>query len=108
MPRRADIEGVSSPIISIRPATAGDGRTLMRLAALDSARALPFGPALIAEIDGEPKAALSLRDDRVVADPFTRTAGVVELLRVHARAISEHDELAEARPAFGGALRFAA
>ena len=108
MPRRADIEGVTTPTISIRPATTGDGRTLMRLAALDSARPLPFGPVVIAEIDGEPKAALSLKDGRVVADPFSRTADVVDLLRVHARAMSQRQQAEDARPAFSRALRFAA
>ena len=96
-----------TPTISIRPATASDGRTLMRIAALDSAP-MPFGPVLIAEIDGEPKAALSLNDDRVIADPFTRTAEVVALLRVHARTVAERDQRPVTRPAFGRALRLAA
>ena len=104
----ADIEGVTTPTISIRPATAADGRTLVRLAALDSVRPLPFGPVLIAEIDGEPKAALSLKTGQVVADPFSRTADVVELLRVHARAVSEREQELNARPAFDSALRLAA
>ena len=76
---------VISPIISIRAATTGDGPALARLAALDSAP-VPFGPVLLAEVDGQPRAALSIRDDRVIGDPFTRTVDLVELLRVHARA----------------------
>lgn len=108
MPRGADIEGVTTPTISIRPATAADGRTLVRLAALDSVRPLPFGPVLIAEIDGRPTAAMSLKDGRVVADPFSRTADLVELLRVHARAVSGREQELKARPAFDRALRLAA
>jgi hypothetical protein len=76
-----------TPTISIRAATPADGRTLLRLAALDSAPT-PFGPVLVAEIDGEPKAALAIREDRVIADPFTRTTEVVDLLRVHARSLA--------------------
>ena len=75
-----------TPTISIRATTASDGPTLTRLAALDSAP-VPSGPVLLAEIDGEPRAALSLRDRSVVADPFTRTADVVRLLQVHATAV---------------------
>jgi hypothetical protein len=76
-----------SPIISIRAATTDDGRTLTRLAALDSAE-VPAGPILVAEVDGEAQAALSLRDGRVVADPFERTAELVSLLRVRADTIA--------------------
>jgi hypothetical protein len=82
---------VSSNIISIRAATASDGPALARLAALDSAP-VPFGPVLLAEVDGRPAAALSVRDDRVIGDPFARTAELAELLRVHARATAAREE----------------
>ena len=77
-----------TPTISIRAAVPGDGRTLMRLAALDSAP-VPFGPTLLAEVDGEPRAALALRDGAVIADPFARTAELVALLKVHSAAVAE-------------------
>jgi len=77
----------TSPTISIRAATSNDGRTLLRLAALDSAP-VPAGPVLLAEVDGEPQAALSLHDGRAVADPFEPTAELVSLLRVHAGALA--------------------
>jgi hypothetical protein len=80
-----------TPTISIRGAVPSDGPVLTRLAALDSARP-PFGPALIAEVDGQPLAALGLRDGRVIADPFARTAELVELLKVHATAVAEDAE----------------
>ena len=82
---------VISPTISIRAATTGDGPALARLAALDSAP-VPFGPVLLAEVDGEPRAALSVRENRVIGDPFVRTAELVELLRVHARATAAREE----------------
>lgn len=75
-----------SGAIVIRRATDADIRTLADLAALDS-RAPLTGPALLAEIDGDVLAALDTADGSVAADPFAPTAELVELLRLHARAI---------------------
>jgi hypothetical protein len=72
--------------ITIRPAYADDQVSLARLATLDSADEVPPTPLLIAEVDGELRAALSLRDDTAIADPFHRTSEIVELLRTHATA----------------------
>ena len=69
--------------IVIRRAVTGDIASLARLAMLDSARPLA-GEVLVAEHDGQPRAALSLRDGRTIADPFLPTAGDVELLRTRA------------------------
>ena len=55
-----------------------------RLAALDSSPVLE-GEVLVAFVDDEPWAAISLHDGRVVADPFRPSAHAVELLRVRAR-----------------------
>ena len=82
---------ITTPTISIRAATNGDGTALARLAALDSAP-VPFGPVLLAEVDGRPTAALDVREDRVIGDPFERTADLATLLRVHARSMSEREE----------------
>jgi hypothetical protein len=82
---------VISPTISIRAATTGDGPALARLAALDSAP-VPFGPVLLAEVDGQPKAALSVNENRVIGDPFTRTQELVQLLRIHARATAARED----------------
>jgi hypothetical protein len=73
----------SAPAVSLRLARADEDRVLRRLAALDDAPALE-GPALLALIDGEAVAALSLGDGRVVANPFVRTDSVVSLLRLRA------------------------
>jgi hypothetical protein len=67
----------------IRMAVPADERALRRLAALDCTRPLR-GDALVALLDGEPMAALALGDGRAVADPFARTAELVELLRLRA------------------------
>ena len=76
----------TQPEITIRAAYADDELALRRLAAVDSADAVPPAPLLLAELDGELRAALSLADGSVIADPFVRTAEVLELLRVRARA----------------------
>lgn len=53
----------------------------MRLASIDSAP-VPSGPLLLAEVDGELRAALAVTDGGVIADPFVPTSTLVELLRV--------------------------
>jgi hypothetical protein len=72
--------------ITIRPAYADDELALARLAALDSADAPPPPPCVIAEVDGDLRAALSLWDGSAIADPFFATADIVALLRTHASA----------------------
>ena len=74
--------------VVIRVATAADLDELRRLAALDSARAL-LGTVLVAESDGLIRAALSLDQDRAIADPFERTAPLVELLRTRASLLRD-------------------
>ncbi len=66
--------------VTIRPASAEDAPTLVALAILDSA-AVPPAPVLVAEVDGELRAAVSLWDGQAIADPFHPTADLVELLR---------------------------
>jgi hypothetical protein len=68
--------------ITVRPASAEDLAGLTRLAALDSA-ALPGAPLVVAEVDGELRAALSLADGRAIADPFHPSLALVDLLRLH-------------------------
>ena len=73
----------------IRQATEADATTLRQLAELDSQK--PFaGPALIAESEGTAIAAISLFDERVVADPFERTAVVTQLLHMRLHALRAH------------------
>jgi hypothetical protein len=75
-------EATMAPEITIRQATTADAFALRRLAALDDRAAL-HGEVLIAEQAGEIRAALSLGDDRTVANPFAPTAKLVDMLRVH-------------------------
>jgi hypothetical protein len=70
--------------ITIRPGYADDYDALARLAALDSTPVVPPRPLLLAEVGGELRAALSLRDGSRIADPFFPTAELLLLLRTHA------------------------
>ena len=74
----------------LRFATEEDADALRRLAELDSRTPLA-GRVLIGEIAGSPAAALSLGDDRVIADPFRRTDHLVACLRIRAGAIRAHE-----------------
>ena len=73
--------------LTVRLATSADRAALERLAALDGAEEAPAGPVLIGSMMARPVAALSLANGRVVADPFTPTCELVELLRLRARQI---------------------
>ena len=78
---------MNTEVITIRPAYADDYRALIRLAALDSADAPPAHPLLLAEVDGQLRVALSLRDGAVIADPYFPSAAIVALLRRRVRAL---------------------
>jgi hypothetical protein len=79
VPEAADV-----PSVSLRIANGADAQAARDLAALDDAPVLD-GEVLLALIDGEAVAALSLHDGRVVANPFVRTAAAVTLLRLRAK-----------------------
>lgn len=69
--------------VTIRYADSLDDRALAALAVLDSAEPLTL-PALVADVEGQLHAALSLVDAAVIADPFRPTLELVELLRTRA------------------------
>ena len=69
--------------ITIRPALPRDHAALARLAEFDSTP-MPGGTVLIAEANGQLRAALSLCDGASVADPFHPTAATLQLLRARA------------------------
>jgi hypothetical protein len=69
--------------ITIRSARPADAPALRQLADDDSA-AVPSVPVLIAEANGELRAAVSLHDGAAIAHPQHHTAWMVQLL--HARA----------------------
>ncbi len=74
---------MSEPI-TITHSTEADAHSVRRLALLDDRRP-PHGPALLAYVGGELRAAVGLLDGQAVADPFHRTADIVDLLRLQAR-----------------------
>lgn len=80
-------DGVGSTV-ALRLARRDEHDIIRRIAALDDAKPLT-GDALLALVDAEPVAALSLTDGRVVANPFVPTAQAVSLLRLRARQISD-------------------
>src|SRR3954447_8839973 len=81
--RNATVIAPADSTVVIRVATPADGEDLRRLAALDSARP-PAGAVLVAESDGEIRAAWSIDEGRAIADPFRPTAGLVALLAARA------------------------
>jgi hypothetical protein len=79
--------------VTIRYAFPEDARALRRLATLDSQR-VRNDFVLVAEVDGEMRAALA-HDGTAIADPFHHTADLILLLRERARQIevaSSHTE----------------
>lgn len=73
--------------VAVRRATGADAPGLRELATLDGARPLT-GEVLVAEVGGELRAALSLEDLRLVADPFRPRTMAAELLLARARFLA--------------------
>jgi hypothetical protein len=84
MPKRAPHTTPEPGVVTIRWAQPADLHAVRRLAALDS-QAAPSAQELVllAEVDGELWAAASADRSRRLADPFRRSAGLLELLLVH-------------------------
>jgi hypothetical protein len=74
--------------VVLRLAHTDESALVRRLAALDDAPPLD-GQVLLALVDGEPAAAVSLGDGRVVADPFVPTADTVTLLTLRASQLAQ-------------------
>ena len=81
---RADTVPMTSPASLSLLATSADDGAVAYLSGLDDAERLT-GAVLVAYDGDRPLAAMSLADGRTVADPFSRTADVVALLRLRAR-----------------------
>jgi hypothetical protein len=75
-------------VITIRLATPPDAPALIRLAQRDSALLPGSPPILLAEADGELRAALALDGGAAIADPFHPTADLVAILRARARQLA--------------------
>jgi hypothetical protein len=93
--RRKDSGGHATasdtPALTIRAATPEDAEALARLAALDSSRA-PRGLVLVAEVRGEPWAALSLDDQHAVSDPFRPSGELLPLLLERGRDLRRGEQ----------------
>lgn len=63
-------------------------------------------PALVAERQGELRAAVSMVDARVIADPFHPTVELIELLRTRGQQLAADPRLGR-RDRLRGALRVA-
>ena len=73
--------------VTIREAIPNDATALEQLAELDSSRPLRR-PALVAEVGGELWAAVSVAEQRVIADPFRPSAELGNLLTQRARQVA--------------------
>lgn len=93
-------DGTGEGNLVVRRGRHADIDALARLAALDSARPLT-GDTVVAEIDGRLVAAVSLHDNRVVADPFVATASAVEVLRVSTSGARSAARARRRLPRFG-------
>jgi hypothetical protein len=80
--------------LTLRPATGEDDEALARLAALYD-RPLPSGPLLLAEVDGELQAALTLTGGQELMQPYLPTAALVELLALRAKQLRDQMTPAE-------------
>ena len=96
----------TDPIV-IRQAREADTGNLDRLAALDSAK-LSKGPFLIAEVDGQARAAVAINDGSAVADPFFPSAQLVDLMRVRLTPQAPRSERRGSSPAFAPPRRWGA
>ncbi|MDQ3573269.1 MAG: hypothetical protein M3383_10500 [Actinomycetota bacterium] len=72
--------------IVIRVSGPEDLPRIASVAGLDSAQ-VPAGPMLVASVGGQIRAAISLEDGAVIADPFHRTSELVDMLRIRSIAI---------------------
>lgn len=78
---------IQNSTIELRPAHPDEADVVRWLAQLDDAPMLA-GEVLLALVDGQAVAALSLWDGRVVANPFVPTEDAVALLRLRALHVS--------------------
>jgi hypothetical protein len=74
--------------ITLRLATAEDAEAVERLAVLYDRPRLS-GPVVVAVVDGELQAALTLAGDRELLEPYLPTAGLVDLLALRAKQLRD-------------------
>ncbi len=86
--------------ITLRRLTSSDADAVRRLAQLDSSQ-VPDGELLGAEIDGRLVAATSPTTGAIIADPFTRTKEIQEILRLHAAHLRRLSRFLSRKPDTG-------
>ena len=79
----SNVTHMDSTEITIRPARPEDLGELARVAARDT-HDLPQGRVLVARVGSDVRAAISLEDGSIVADPFHPTAELVAMLKIRA------------------------
>jgi hypothetical protein len=79
-------------VISLRIAGHDEQQAIERLAQL-AERPVPAGRSLVAEVDGELRAALPLSSRQVLVDPFYPSAEVRELLSLRAAQLDSEGNL---------------
>jgi hypothetical protein len=81
----SNVTHIESTEITIRAARAEDVREIARVAGRDT-HELPEGALLVAKVGSDVRAAISLEDGTIIADPFHRTAELVAMLKIRAGA----------------------
>ena len=82
----SNVTHIESTEITIRAARAEDMGELARVAGRDT-HELPEGTLLVAKVGSDVRAAVSLSDGTIIADPFHRTAELVAMLKIRAAAV---------------------
>ena len=78
--------------VTIRRADSAEWDAIDLLAQRDSAPPPPRDEMLVAEIGGEMRAAVAVRNGYAIADPFAPSSGLVDLLRARAEQLRGADE----------------
>jgi hypothetical protein len=77
--------------VTIRHAGGEEWDAIDRLAQLDTAPPPPRDAMLVAEVDGQMRAAVSVRNGYSVANPFERSSELIDLLRTRAAQLRGED-----------------
>jgi hypothetical protein len=75
--------------VTIRRADSAEWDAIDRLAQRDSAPPPPRDEMLVAEVAGEMRAAVAVRNGYAIADPFASSGDLLELLRARAAQLHE-------------------
>jgi hypothetical protein len=93
-------------VFTIRLADNDDSETLRLLAEVDSQN--PLSGRVLVAVDGDATvAALSIDENRAIADPFRRTAPALALLRMRASALTGYERTPSLRERIRAATRVA-